>query len=116
MFPLIFEKLKRDEEKAHTHAKIQTLANTEQDLVQVGTVMDLLFMHEISNLMIICSKVFQCFDVLPYHVLTAYEDLITHLTEAKSSIANSEAPTVKKSTIHLVVNQRFGSFLTTQWK
>ena len=50
MFPLIFEKLKRDEENTDTHAKVQSLSNIEKDLVQVGTVMDLLFMHEISNL------------------------------------------------------------------
>ena len=51
--------------------------------------MDLIFMHEISNLMTSCSKEFQRFDVLPFHVLTAYETLNAMPKKAKDSIAES---------------------------
>ena len=44
-------------------------------LIQGETLIDLLFMKEISQLVTFCSKSFQQFDVLPFYVISVLIDL-----------------------------------------
>ena len=63
--------------------------------MQIGTMMDLLFfMYEISNLITLCSKEFQKFYVLPFHVSIVYNQLKSHLVSAKKSFEFSNMTTV----------------------
>ena len=85
MYPVLCEKLKRDEtmavsskEKAESDA-IQNL------LVQLELVVDLLFMMDLSHLLTFISKEFQRFDVLPFYAMKMYWELKHHLNVARDS-------------------------------
>ena len=66
MFHILNKKIKCDEEKAPS----DNLQALEKLLVQAVTVVDLLFMKEISQVMTFCSKSLQRFDVLPFEVMS----------------------------------------------
>lgn len=77
MYPVLFEKLKRDEEKNQDESiRIQNL------LVQLQTVLDLLFMKELSHLLTYTSKEFQRFDTLPHYIMHVYEKFKSNLRSA----------------------------------
>ena len=56
------------------------------------TVMYLLFMYEISQLMTLCSKQFQRFDVLPFEAMHAFNCLIKNLHVARESFLGKKPP------------------------
>ena len=70
MFHLLYEKLKCDEAARERSDKAIHLQNT---LVVVETVLDLIFMRDLSHLLTYCSKELQRFDVLPFYQM----DVIT---------------------------------------
>ena len=66
MYPVLCEKLKRDEMMA-VNAKEKTEADGIQNLlVQLELVVNLLFMMDLCHLFTFISKEFQRFDVLPF--------------------------------------------------
>ena len=76
MFHLLYEKLKRDEAARERSDKAIHLQNT---LVVVETVLDLIFMRDLSHLLTYCSNEFQRFDVLPFYPMDVAEKvLIAH--------------------------------------
>lgn len=93
MFPVLFEKLKRDESavKQRVEDEVQNLENS---LLQIQLVVDLLFMSELSHLLTITSKEFQRFDVLPFHTMHKYILLKKHLYAARESFVEQKPPVV----------------------
>ena len=90
MFHILNEKIKRDEETAPS----ATLETLEKQLAQATTVIDLLFMKEISQLMTICSKSLQRFDVLPFEAIADIDALKTKIHIAKEAFENNKIPNV----------------------
>ena len=84
------KKIKRDEETAPS----ATLETLEKQLAQATTVIDLLFMKEISQLMTICSKSLQRFDVLPFEAITDIDALKTKIHITKEAFENNKLPNV----------------------
>ena len=96
MFNILYEKIKRDEEKANTKKDTNTLDNLEKMLIQVEMLTDLLFMKEIGQLVTFCSKHFQKFDVLPFYVISVLSDLKCNIIHAKLSFEKSGCPDLVK--------------------
>ena len=88
MFHLLYEKLKRDEQKAEieeSNKKTDIAVNLQNSLVQVETVFDLLFMRDLSHLLTYCSKEFQRFDVLPFHPMNVANKVLADLITSGDS-------------------------------
>ena len=92
MYAVLAEKLKRDEQAAHTETELTDVENLQNMLVQVELVVDLLFMTDLSHLLMFCSKEFQRFNVLPFYAITVYKDLRRQLISARDSLNRSQAP------------------------
>ena len=92
MFNVLYEKIKQDEANSGTEREASALEDLEKMLVQTKTVMDLLFMNEVSQLMTLCSKQFQCFDVLPFEAMHAFNCLIKNLHVARESFLGKKPP------------------------
>ena len=92
MFNVLYEKIKQDEANSGTEREVSALEDLEKMLVQTKTVMDLLFMNEVSQLMTLCSKQFQCFDVLPFETMHAFNCLIKNLHVARESFLGKKPP------------------------
>ena len=89
MFHLLYEKLKRDEAARERIDKAIHLQNT---LVVVETVLDLIFMRDLSHLLTYCSKEFQRFDVLPFYPMDVAEKFLSHITNSSESFYNGRIP------------------------
>ena len=94
MYELLYEKLRKDENSAETEKKEEESENLQNLLVQLQTVVDLLFMVEISHLVTLCSKEFQRFDVLPFHAMTKYYKLKNYLHLARNSFVTKQIPSI----------------------
>ena len=81
MYPILCEKIKRDE----VNSPSATLETLEIKLAQATTIIDLLFMKEISQIMTICSKSLQRFDVLPFEAMADIHAFKTNIHSAKES-------------------------------
>ena len=92
MFPVIYTKIKQDEEKAPS-IDLETL---ERQLVQATVVIDLLFMSEISKAMAVSSKALQKFDVLPFEAMYIINKLKSNLQDAHSAFEKNECPNILK--------------------
>ena len=90
MFPVIYTKIKQDEEKAPS-IDLETL---ERQLVQATVVIDLLFMSEISKAMAVSSKALQKFDVLPFEAMYIINKLKSNLQDAHSAFEKNACPNV----------------------
>ena len=67
---LLYEKLKRDEKAAESKGDrdfSEKTTNFQNSLVQYEQVFDLLFIRDLSHLLMHTSKEFQRFDVLPFY-------------------------------------------------
>ena len=72
--------------------KLSYQKRLKKTLIQAKTVTDLLFMQEISQLMTLCSKNFQNFDVLPFEVVKGYSQLFESLSKARDAFKEKKAP------------------------
>ena len=86
MFHILNKKIKCDEEKAPS----DNLQALEKLLVQAVTVVDLLYMKEISQVMTFCSKSLQRFDVLPFEVMSDMNKLKKRLFDAKEAFSKKK--------------------------
>ena len=86
---ILVENIKRDEKHAEKEQEPKEFENLQILLVQLHTVIDLLFMAGLSHLITICSKEFQRFDVLPFHVMKMYHKLKNHLHSARKWMSKS---------------------------
>ena len=89
MFHLSYEKLKRDEAAREQSDKAIHLQNT---LVVVETVLDLIFMRDLSHLLTYCSKEFQRFDGLPFYPMDVAEKFLSHIINSSESFYNGRIP------------------------
>ena len=85
MYPILVEKLKRDDEKAETEKGEEKVEHLQNLLIQLELVVNLLFMTDLSHLLTFCSKEFQRFNVLPFYAMMQYFKLKENLISAKSS-------------------------------
>ena len=84
------KKIKRDE----VNSPSATLETLEIKLAQATTIIDLLFMKEISQIMTICSKSLQRFDVLSFEAMADIHAFKTNIHSAKESFQSSKIPNV----------------------
>lgn len=92
MFPILCEKLKQDEKSATTSKEQSDADSIQNFLVQLELVIDLLFMTDLSHLLTFVSKEFQRFDVLPFHAMNMYWQLMRHLGAARDSFNSLKVP------------------------
>ena len=110
MFHILFEKIQRDELASETSKDSESLENLEKMLVQAHTVTDLLFMNELSNIMTLCSKSFQKFDVLPFEPFHAFNNLIKKLEHAKDCFENDRSPSINSTDSNSDTQWNWGFF------
>ena len=101
MFPILFEKLKRDEENSTSDKDQNKSIQLQNLLVQLEIVVDLLFMKDLSHLLTYSSKEFQRFDVLSFYAMNIYFNLKQQLHSARSSFESHKVP----EPIHLHKNE-----------
>ena len=85
------------ERKKKIKGKKEGRNNLEKMLIQGETLIDLLFMKEISQLVNFCSKSFQQFDVLPFYVVSVLSDIKCNIIRAKLSVESGCPENVKIS-------------------
>lgn len=97
MYPILCEKLKRDENNGQTEKDDSDVENLQNLLVQLELVLDLLFMAEVSHLFTFCSKAFQRFGVVSFRSMSVYFKSKLRLNSARDSFNSLKVPDV----IHL---------------
>ena len=92
MYPMLCEKLKRDEASAETTKEVTDVENLQNWLVQLELVVDLLFMMDLSHLFTFCSKELQRFNVVPFYAMIVVDRLKRQLNDARDAFNSFQTP------------------------
>ena len=96
MYPTLIVKIQRDVESGDIPSDLEKDREyTGKPLTQTTFIVSLLFMREMSHLMTRYSKSSQKFDVLPFHGMNLYKQIIEKLLKARDDLNCGRCPEVE---------------------